>query len=120
MLMHQSRLVPSRVVAIALAIGAASLIADIATARDDGQVSIVVKYRDLDLSHSTDVERLYSRLKSASGKVCYTYDTRDLRLQRIKNACSEAALSRAVERVNEPKLTALHAAEPKIRVARKS
>lgn len=120
MLMHQSRFTPSRVVGVALAIAAASLIADVASARDDGQVSTVVNYRDLDLSQSTDVERLYSRLKYASLKVCYAYDIRDLRVQRIQQACSEAALSRAVERVNEPKLTALHAAEPRMRVARKS
>jgi len=120
MLMHQSRFTPSRAIGVALAIAAASLIADAASARDDGQVSIVVKYRDLDLSQSTDVERLYSRLKSASQKVCYVYDIRDLRMQRIQDACTEAALSRAVERVDEPKLTALHAAEPRIRVAGKS
>jgi UrcA family protein len=120
MLMHQSRLTPSRVVGVALAIAAASLFADVASARDDGQVSTVVKYGDLDLSQSADTQRLYARLKYASQQVCGSYDTRDLRMQRLHDACYEGALNRSVERVNEPALTALHAAEPRIRVARKS
>jgi UrcA family protein len=118
MLMHQSRLAPSRVVGVALAIAAASLFADVASARDDGQVSTVVKYGDLDLSQSTDTQRLYVRLKDASEQVCGSERTRDLRMQRLLKACYTGALNRAVERVNEPKLTALHAAaEPRIRVA---
>lgn len=121
MLMHQSRSAPSRIIALALAIGAASLIADVASARDDGQVSKVVSYRDLDLSRAADTQRLYARLKYASQKVCYTdRDVRSLRVQYSQDACYRGALDRAVQRVNEPRLTALHAAEPRIRVARKS
>ena len=120
MLMHQSRSAPSRVIGLALAIAAASLIADIASAKDDGQVSTLVKFQDLDLSKSADVMRLYARLKDASHQVCYAYVTRSLHMQRLQEVCSEGALSRAVERVNEPKLTALHAAEPRIRLARRT
>jgi UrcA family protein len=69
MLMHQSRLTPSRVIAVALAIGAASLIADVAGAKEIGQFSTVVKYSDLDPSQSADAARLYARLKFASEKV---------------------------------------------------
>ncbi len=121
MLMHQSRLAPSRVVGVALAIAAASLFADVASAaRDDGQVSTVVKYGDLDLSRSADTQQLYARLKDASEQVCGSEYTRDLRMQRLHKACYTGALNRAVERVSEPKLTALHAAEPRIRVAGRS
>jgi UrcA family protein len=121
MLMHQSRSAPSRIIALALAIGAASLIADVASARDDGQVSTVVNYRDLDLSQAADAQRLYARLKRASKEVCYTsLDVRSLRIHRRQEACYAEALDRAVERVNEPALTALHSAEPRVRVARKS
>ncbi len=80
----------------------------------------MVKYGDLDLSRSADTQRLYVRLKDASKQVCGTEYTRDLRMQRLHKACYVGALNRAVERVDEPKLTALHAAEPSIRVARKS
>jgi UrcA family protein len=120
MLMHQSRSAPSRVIGLALAIAAASLIADIASAKDDWQVSTVVNYSDLDLSQSADAQRLYARLQYASKQVCSAYETRQLSMQRRYDACVDAALSQAVERVNVPQLTALHAAEPRIRLARKS
>ena len=119
MLMHQSRSAPSRVIVLALAIGAASLIADVATAKDEG-VSTVVNYRDLDPSRATDAQRLYGRLKYASKQVCSSYEGRGLQMWRQRDACVDEALTKAVEEVNEPLLTALHAAEPRIRVARKS
>ena len=121
MLMHQSRSAPSRVIGLALAIAAASLIADIASARDDGSVSTVVNFSDLDLSQATDAKQLYTRLQAASKQVCYAYVTLSLRMRRVQDACYDGALTRAVERVNEPKLTALHgSSQPRIRVARKS
>lgn len=120
MLMHQSRSAPSRVIGLALAIAAASLIADIASAKTYGEFSTVVDYRDLDLSRSTDAARLYSRLKYASQQVCGVVETRDLRARRQRDTCYVQALNQAVARVNQPTLTALHAAEPRIRVARKS
>ena len=120
MLMHQSRSAPVRVIGMALAIAAASLLADIAAAKEDGRVSTVVGYSDLDLSQSSDAARLYARLKYASQKVCGSYDTRDLRMRELHDACYDAALNQAVERVNEPKLTTVHTTEPKIRLARKT
>ena len=122
MLMHQSHSAPVRVIGTALVIAAASMIAAVASAKEhDGRVSSVVSYGDLDLSQSTDVARLYSRLKYASEKVCYiSDDNRNLRRLQVQADCMAGALNRAVERVNEPKLTQLHAAEPRIRVARKS
>jgi len=119
MLMHQSRLTPVRVVGVALAIAAATLIADIAAAKEQGAAA-VVNYSDLDLSQSADTARLYARLKYASQKVCNSYDTRVLRMQRLHEACFDAALSDAVAKVNDAKLSSLHASEPKIRLARRS
>jgi hypothetical protein len=53
--------------------------------------------------------------------VCYvTDDYHNLRLKQLQADCMQGALNRAVATVNEPKLTQLHAAEPRIRVARKS
>jgi UrcA family protein len=119
MLMHQSRTAPSRVIGLALAIAAASLIADIASAKD-GAVSTVVNYRDLDLSQTSDAQRLYGRLKYASKQVCNSYDVRGLQMQRLFDECFDTALDHAVEKVNDPKLTALHMAEPRIRLAKKT
>jgi UrcA family protein len=120
MLMHQSRSAPSRVIGLALAIAAASLIADIASAKENDSVSTVVRYYELDLSQSADAQRLYARLKQASKQVCFTHLTRSLSMKRMQDACADEALSRAVKRVNQPQLTALHAAEPRLRLARKS
>ena len=122
MLMHQSRSAPVRVIGTALVIAAASMIAAVASAKgDDGRVSTVVSYGDLNLSQAGDVARLYARLKYASEKVCYvTDDYHNLRLKQRQADCMQGALNRAVATVNEPKLTQLHAAEPRIRVARRS
>jgi UrcA family protein len=104
MLMHQSRSASVRVIGTALVIAAASMIAAVASAKgDDGRVSTVVRYGDLDLSQSSDVARLYGRLKYASEKVCYvTDDSKNLRMQTLQADCIQGALNRAVERVNEP------------------
>ena len=120
MLMHQSRSASVRVVGTALVIASASLFASLASAKGDDGVSKVVTYRDLDPSRSTDAQRLYARLKYASKQVCSSYDGRGLEMWRLRDACVDEALTKAVEEVNEPQLTALHAAEPRIRVARKS
>jgi UrcA family protein len=118
MLMHQSLSAPVRVIGMALAIAAASLVADIASAKEQG-ASTVVRYSDLDLTQSADAARLYARLKYASKKVCNSYDTRELRTQSLYASCFDAALSKAVAQVNDTKLSSLHAAEPRIRLARK-
>lgn len=121
MLMHQSRSASVRVIGTALVIAAASMIAAVASAKEnDGRVSTVVRYSDLDMTQSADVGRLYARLRYASEKVCYvTDDYHNLRMKEIQADCMQAALNRAVESVNEPKLTQVHAAEPRIRVARR-
>ena len=121
MLTHQSRSTSVRVIGTALVIAAASMIAAVASAKgNDGSFSTVVRYGDLDLTQSADVSRLYARLKYASEKVCYvTDDSKNLRMKTLQADCMQGALNRAVASVNEPKLTQLHAAEPRIRVARK-
>lgn len=120
MLMHQSRLAPVRVVGAALAIVAATLVADIASAKAHDAASAVVRYTDLDLTRSTDVTRLYARLRYASQKVCNSYDSRELRTRDLHAACFDKALNSAVAEVNDARLTSLHAAEPRIKLARRS
>jgi UrcA family protein len=118
--MHQSRLAPIRVVGVALAVAAATLIADIAAAKERDAVSAVVNYSDLDLTRSADTARLYARLKYASQKVCNSYDSRELRTRDLHAACYDKALNSAVAQVNDAKLSSLHASEPRIKLARRS
>jgi UrcA family protein len=120
MLMHQSRLAPARVIGAVLAIAAATMIADIAAAKERDAASTVVRYSDLDLTQTQDVNRLYARLKYASKKVCNSYDSREMSVQALHDACYSKALNSAVAEVNDARLTSLHASEPKIRLARKS
>jgi UrcA family protein len=120
MLMHQSRLTPVRVVGAVLAIAAATLVANIASAAEHDAASTVVRYSDLDLAQSADAARLYARLKYAAQKVCSSYDSRDMNVQRLKDACYDTALSNAVAKVDDAKLSSLHAAEPRIKLARRS
>ena len=120
MLMHQSRLAPLHVVGAVIAIAAASLVADIAAAKEREAASAVVNYSDLDLTSSSDTARLYARLKYASKKVCNSYDSRALGTRDLHAACFDQALNSAVSEVNDARLTSLHASEPKIRLARKS
>lgn len=120
MLMHQSLSAPVRVIGMALAIAAASLVADIASAKEHDAVSTVVGYSDLDLTQSSDTARLYARLQYAAKKVCNSYDSRELRMKERHAACYDSALSKAVAQVDDAKLSSLHAAEPRIRLARKS
>jgi UrcA family protein len=109
-----------RVIGTVLVIAAASMIAAVASAKTTAG-SYCGSHGDLDLTQSADVGRLYARLKYASEKVCYVSDdNRNLRMKHRQADCMQGALNRAVERVNEPKLTQLHAAEPRIRVARKA
>jgi UrcA family protein len=120
MLMHQSRLAPARVFGAVIAIVAATLIGDIAAAKERDAASTVVNYTDLDLTRSVDTARLYARLKYASQKVCNSYDSRELRTRDLYAECVDKALNNAVAEVNDAKLSSLHAAEPRIRLARKS
>jgi UrcA family protein len=79
----------------------------------------VVRYADLDLSKQSDAAELYARLRRASNRVCGHEDNRNLAMQRAHESCSSEALADAVERVNASALTALHAADGRIRVAQR-
>lgn len=100
----------------ALSFGAAAAHAgdtsDVATAK------VVVDYTDLDLSQAADVRSLYARLQRASARACGDYkDVRSLTMKRSYDACYEASLSRAVDAVNHSAVTAMFAADSRIKVA---
>jgi UrcA family protein len=65
----------------------------------------VVHFADLDLTHDTGVETLYSRINSAARQVCESPDAWVSRLHRQSNECRHQAIARAVLEVNSPKLT---------------
>lgn len=99
-----------------LAIGATAH-ADDATTRVGGHQT-VIRMHDLDLSQDADVRKLYSRLRRAADSVCEQIpNDRDLRAKRLYKECYQDTLARAVKSVGNSALTAMHAADDRIRVA---
>jgi UrcA family protein len=73
-------------------------------------ISEVVKFADLDLTRSTDVAILYSRIKLAANQVCEPQDGRSMDTMLHIRHCEERAVAKAVTDVNSGELTALHQA----------
>ena len=85
--------------------------------------SRVVRFADLDLSHSQGVAVLYQRLKGAAETVCGPRDDRDLKRYMKLKACVQIAMATAVAKVDQPALTAYYEAQsgghkPTIQTAR--
>jgi UrcA family protein len=100
------------------AIAAASMTLVMASAQAEDEVpQRVVKFGDLDLSKQQATHDLYERLKRASRAVCSSLDGRSLKEVAMHSDCYETALNRAVEQVNNGALTALHEANPALRLA---
>ncbi|MET0535150.1 MAG: UrcA family protein [Steroidobacter sp.] len=110
-----------RVARLVAAVGVAALSFGVAAHAEHSDASIaktVVGYTDLDLSQPADVRLLYTRLQRASAQVCGDYkDLRSLAMKRAYDACYEKSLSRAVDEVNHSAVTAMFAADNRIKVA---
>ena len=72
---------------------------------DDEVRSETVKFTDLNLDTQAGVEALYTRLRSAAGRVCSQTDPT---LRYAAAQCIGKSLARAVEKVNAPLLTAYY------------
>lgn len=66
-----------------------------------------VVFSDLDLSQSADTQELYRRISRAAGDICDMYRV-PLVLMSEARKCRDAAIGRAVGRVNEEPLTSYH------------
>ena len=75
---------------------------------DTGASSITVDFSDLDVARGEGMEVLYQRLRSAAKTVCGSKDTRNLNDMQEWRACFKQALDRAVEQVDNERLTQLH------------
>lgn len=71
--------------------------------------SIVVVYKDLNLSRPEGAKTLYKRIEVAARKVCGFHDGRRPQEElKAQTACYEKAVVNAVKSVNQPQLAALH------------
>lgn len=112
-----------RVARFVVAFGVAALSCGAASAHPTDQAdadtnTAVVNYTDLNLSNEADVRALYARLQRASARVCGDYkDLRSLAMKRSYDVCYQESLGRAVDAVNHSAVTAMFAADSRIKVA---
>jgi UrcA family protein len=88
---------------------AASAVAHPAAAQSvDEPISVTVTYADLDISHQAGAAALLQRLQAASVKACGgAPDVRVLGQVAAFDKCRREAVSRAVDQIHAPLLTAL-------------
>jgi UrcA family protein len=95
-------------VASALAMLAATS-TSFAASPDTDVPSVAVRYDDLNLQTTAGVDALYHRISNAARDVCPDSHSRDLLTVTASERCQAAAVSRAVQELNNPKLAMLHA-----------
>jgi len=95
---------------VALGLPAISSAGVLASSTQNDKIS--VSYSDLDLTQSSGVVTLYSRLKTAAKHACGTTSLIEAgsvqRVQRSK-ACYNSLLDRAVAKLGNERLSAIHA-----------
>jgi UrcA family protein len=73
------------------------------------RTQVVVTFDDLDLASPAGARTLYARLRSASQQACGNRpDARDLRGYMAYQSCYDSALEKAVRKVDNGHLLALH------------
>jgi UrcA family protein len=111
--MKESNVVRTILVATAVTVMAIPAIAGATPyINEAGRAAVQVSYADLDLSNKVGLATLYARLKSASEAVCGSRSLRaagSLEQLRENKRCFESALSKAIARIDNDKLSQLHA-----------
>lgn len=94
----------------ATSLGSLAAVSATAVPEDDNP-SRVVKFADLDLTHSQGAAVLYARIKSAARAVCLPEYNWVTEMRAISDQCREQAVARAVD-VNAPALTIYYQGRP--------
>ena len=79
----------------------------------DAPPSVVVKYSEQSLATDEGVSALYSRITSAARRVCPDAPIGNLGLRAQVEHCRNEAIARAVGKIDNSRLAALHAAHSK-------
>lgn len=79
--------------------------------------TIVVQYEDLNIANPKGMQLLYQRIVAAANQVCDSGDHRSVQAFARDRHCKELSIAHAVEAVNRPELTALHAAKTRRPIA---
>jgi UrcA family protein len=82
-----------------------------AASGDGAAPSMKVSYADLDISTDHGLKTLYGRIQTAADQVCPHLLDGDFNAARnqVVNSCRDAAIARAVEKINNSRLSALYA-----------
>jgi UrcA family protein len=91
-----------------MAAGAAS-----AASPDDNVPTVVVKYSEQSLATDAGVYTLYRRITSAAKQVCPDASIRNFSVQRQVEQCRDQAIARAIQKIDNSRLAALHAVHSK-------
>lgn len=79
----------------------------------DAAPSLVVKYSQQSLATDDGVQDLYRRITLAARKVCPEISVRDLSARRQVEQCRDAAVARAIRRIDNSRLAAVYATHTK-------
>lgn len=80
-----------------------------AFAAEEGTIPAqTVGYQDLNLATRQGAETLYRRITAAAYQVCWPQDRGDINGQLALRSCVHNAMDKAVAKVNNPLVTALH------------
>jgi UrcA family protein len=80
----------------------------VASAKEDGfALSQVVKYGDLNVSNAQGASTLYARIRAAAANVCRPLAGQDFP-PRLHDQCMHKAITDAVNKVDQPALTAVY------------
>lgn len=72
---------------------------------------IAVPYQDLNLANKAGLDQFYARIRFAARRVCGVENMRvSLDIERNERACVASAMNKAIEEINDSRLTALHEA----------
>lgn len=75
--------------------------------------SVVVKYSDQSLTTDGGVKELYHRIVHAAKQVCPEASVRDFEARRQIEQCRDQAVARAIRKIDNSRLAALHATNSK-------
>jgi UrcA family protein len=86
--------------------------ATVSSAKEDATPpQVIVKFADLDLSTSRGAVALYGRIRGAAEDVCSRMYISTEAYRRYKNSCLQKVIADAVNKVNEPALSAAFASQ---------
>ena len=80
---------------------------------DTDAPSMVVRYSTEALTTDSGVQDLYRRIRFAAKQVCPESSPQDLKANEMAKVCRQQAVSRAIQKINNAQLAALHATSSK-------